>query len=149
MPSEELAGAGKVGKLGREVSLIPPSPPGTSADPSVQYRVKHEGPGAIAPPVALSNGRPNRRVGAPTARERASRLPRPCSLRRLGSPLGSRNEASEGRSCYRGERQGGTSLGAGSQTEEHNQGLLAKVEGVESKFPSSMLASSLFIQFYY
>jgi hypothetical protein len=44
-----------------------------------------------------------------------------------------------------GERQGGTSLGAGSQTEEHNQGLLAEAEGVEGKFPSSMLANSLFI----
>jgi hypothetical protein len=68
--------AGRCGegrKVGREVSLITPSLSGTSADPSVKYRVKHEGPGAVAPPAAPSNGGPNRRVRAPAARERAVR----------------------------------------------------------------------------
>jgi len=104
----ELTGVGKGGKLGTEVSLIPPSPPRTSADPSVEYRVQHEGPGAVAPLAAP----PNRRVCAHAACEHTVYLPLPsaCALQRSGS----QREASEGRPCCQRGRQGGTSLGAGS-----------------------------------
>src|SRR5580658_5416614 len=129
MPSEELAGGGGCRKVWqRGMFLINPLPQESLL--TFLYTESYMKVLELSRPATPSNGRPRRSVRAPAARERVVCRARACALQRSGSPPGSRREASEGRPCCRGERQGGTSLGAGSQAEEHDQELPAKAEGV-------------------